>query len=341
MSTGSPNIFHFATSELSQDAFLCWLLSWSQSKFSAATPELWEAGTAFIHAIYAACQQTPPEAIEAIEVRRQEMNIDIVAVVNERDVIAVEDKAHIREHSDQLARYLDGLREKYPGQRVLPVYVQTGDQSSYTGVKEAGFAPLLRPKLIEVLAGTDRSPVPDSTCRQFLQHLHEVEQAVQAFRYAAPAVWDSAAWRGFFAALQDELGGGEWTCVPNRSGGFMGFYWHWFAPHDECEPYLQLEEKTLCFKIAVPSQERRAAHKFAWHERIVEAGRQFGLPVGRPTRLRNGHWMTVAVWQHDYRAVDSEGRLDWPGTLATLMKAEAVLDKSVEEIRQSRTSPCT
>lgn len=29
--TKTPNIFDFATSELSQDAFLCWLIAWADS----------------------------------------------------------------------------------------------------------------------------------------------------------------------------------------------------------------------------------------------------------------------------------------------------------------------
>ena len=29
-----PNIFHFATKELSQDAFLCWLLSWAKNDYN-------------------------------------------------------------------------------------------------------------------------------------------------------------------------------------------------------------------------------------------------------------------------------------------------------------------
>ena len=29
----TPNLFKFATSELSQDAFICWLLSWAKKDY--------------------------------------------------------------------------------------------------------------------------------------------------------------------------------------------------------------------------------------------------------------------------------------------------------------------
>ena len=34
-----PNLFHYATSELSQDAFLCWMLAWAMST-STTKPSL-------------------------------------------------------------------------------------------------------------------------------------------------------------------------------------------------------------------------------------------------------------------------------------------------------------
>ena len=39
-----PNLFDFAPSELAQDAILCWLYSWSDSKFRTVNCELHGAG---------------------------------------------------------------------------------------------------------------------------------------------------------------------------------------------------------------------------------------------------------------------------------------------------------
>ena len=43
-----PNIFEFATSELSQDAMFAWLISWADDKFLKVDPELCQLGKALV-----------------------------------------------------------------------------------------------------------------------------------------------------------------------------------------------------------------------------------------------------------------------------------------------------
>lgn len=43
-----PNLFHFATSELSQDAFICWLLSWADPKCEANDASLHRLAVVFL-----------------------------------------------------------------------------------------------------------------------------------------------------------------------------------------------------------------------------------------------------------------------------------------------------
>jgi hypothetical protein len=47
-----PNIFSFATSELSQDAFLCWFLSWANKKYVRTDKGLHQCALAFIDEIF-------------------------------------------------------------------------------------------------------------------------------------------------------------------------------------------------------------------------------------------------------------------------------------------------
>ena len=43
-----PNLFHYATSELSQDAFICWLAAWADPKFKEVDPRLYEVAQSFV-----------------------------------------------------------------------------------------------------------------------------------------------------------------------------------------------------------------------------------------------------------------------------------------------------
>lgn len=77
--------------------------------------------------------------------------MDVVAEVGDSQVILIEDKVHSAEHSNQLARYLDGIKGDYPGRTIVPVYLKTGEQSSYAAAKEAGWHLFRRRDLLEVL----------------------------------------------------------------------------------------------------------------------------------------------------------------------------------------------
>ena len=329
MESRHPNIFDFATSELSQDAFLCWLLAWAKSDLASTAPALHEAGKRFLDAIYAKCGQVPPDRVETVDIQRQHKYIDIVARINERDTIAIEDKVQTEEHSDQLPRYLTVLREEYGNGTILPIYVQTGNQSNYSGVTGAGFKPFVRSELIEVFAAGGADVHAGGTLHQFILHLQEIEAEVEAFRHAPLDEWDSSAWQGFYTTLQNELGDGNYAYVPNRRGGFMGFYWYWQLAEDGCKPYLQLEEGTFCFKIAVEDPEKRRACKYPWHDRILEAAENSPLSVVRPSKFGDGECMTIAVIEGDYRALDHEGKLDIAGTLGVLREAQAVLSQTM------------
>jgi hypothetical protein len=46
-----PNIFSFATKELSQDAFICWLASWAKSECRQLDEPLHATATAFLDAL--------------------------------------------------------------------------------------------------------------------------------------------------------------------------------------------------------------------------------------------------------------------------------------------------
>jgi hypothetical protein len=113
--------------------------------------------------------------------------------------------------------------------------------------------------------------------------------------------------------------------VPNPSGGFLGFWWH-FQGDDKCEQYLQLEQDKFCFKIWVRDQETRRELRDLWHQRVIEACPRQGLKAKRPDRFGNGYYMTVAILDQEWRIINKENRIDLYKTIDLLKKAEAVLD---------------
>ncbi|QIL44467.1 hypothetical protein G7045_09455 [Acidovorax sp. HDW3] len=105
----------------------------------------------------------------------------------------------------------------------------------------------------------------------------------------------------------------------------MGFWWHFKDTHD-CDAYLQLEQDKLCFKISVDDEEKRKNLRQLWHEKILSKCQESGLKAKRPNRFGNGQYMTVAILDQEYQAVNDKGLIDMPGTLKTLQSAQSVLD---------------
>ena len=148
--------------------------------------------------------------------------------------------------------------------------------------------------------------------------------------------WSWASWEGFFMCLEDRLDDqvSGWDYVPNKSGGFLGFYWHWLA---DC--FLQLEmslhdgewdlkKQHLCFKVGAGESDELQELKWKWHERVCEAG---GESVRKPNYMRVGRTMTVAQWEGDWMAFRKDGTLDLDTTVENLRAAERILQEATGE----------
>ena len=129
-----PNLFDFATSELSQDAFICWLLAWAKPDFRTLNEPLHKTAITLLDRLLECGGVPKPETYSSVEIRRQHKHIDILVLVNQDIVLIIEDKTHTADHSDQLRRYYEQISEEYPGRKVVGIYFKTGDQSDYWAI---------------------------------------------------------------------------------------------------------------------------------------------------------------------------------------------------------------
>lgn len=332
-----PNLFQFATGELSQDAFICWLVSWADPKYKKSHEALHQTALSLLDRFLELADVPKPIEYRSVEVEQQFEKIDVLIRLNSEIVVLVEDKTHTDQHSNQLTRYLEAVRTKYPNDLIAAIYFKTGDQSSYRAIEDAGFRPFRRHDFLSILeVGTARGVQSDIFLDYFRQ-LQHLEKLVGSYATLPLIDWQLTelqrnCWTGFFIELQKRLGDGDWGFVPNRSGGFMGFWWHARGTR-----YLLLEQEKLCFKVEVEDKAQQAVRWDEWHAIVMTEAKEMELTLKRP-RFRAGMSMTVAVLEGDYRQVDDRGLLDLERTLAVLRKAEAMLDASVVR-HDSQTSP--
>ena len=324
-----PNLFSYATSELSQDAFICWLLSWASPELKDSDSDLCECAINLIKALFAKHKMTAPIKIEKVEVRKQDNNIDVLCIVNENYPILIEDKTGTKNHSGQLARYLEEVKgREFDEKNTIPIYFKTEDQADYSDVLKNGYQPFLRADFLNILNGYKGA---NAILLDFRSYLQSISDKVESYKYTEISKWGWYAWIGFYLELQKRIGNGYWDYVANPTGGFLGFWWH-FQGNDDCEQYLQLEQHKFCFKIWVKNEVERRFLRSKWHKILTDKARDknIGLNLVKPSRFGNGEYMTVCVFNGEYRETE-DGIIDMDKTVAKFRKAENLL-KSVHEI---------
>ena len=111
------SLFSFATSELSQDAFICWCLNWFND---ASKPVLQEMAKKIIFKL-TNVEEFFVEKIVSVDIFRQfsrkvkvdnksiHVKIDVLVIVNNDIAVIIEDKTYSNEHDQQIERYKKGL----------------------------------------------------------------------------------------------------------------------------------------------------------------------------------------------------------------------------------------
>ncbi len=110
-----PNLFTYATKELSQDAFLCWTLEWINFRGH----RMCEFARSLLNNFLAKSvykDQINPLDIDTVEIKRQYKNIDVLVLVklkNDKTLpIIIEDKTDTTLHDKQIQRYTNTIKSE-------------------------------------------------------------------------------------------------------------------------------------------------------------------------------------------------------------------------------------
>ena len=314
-----PNLFRWATSELTQDAFICWLLEWARPQLRGNL--LNELATKFIKEL----SGIDGSQIRELEVRRQFKNIDIIVAINKKYGILIEDKIHTKNHSNQLLRYADILKEEFSEENLSLIYLKTGDQSNYKNIELKGYKTFKRSQFLKLLNEGKERGISNEIFTDFLNYLTNVDNSVNSFKTLPVDNWHWDSWKGFYIELQKRLGQGEWDYVPQKNGGFLGFWWHWnYMNFEETgfDFYLQLEHGKFCFKISPYDVQLNQEIRNYYRTKLFEHASKNNLKIKQNGRCVKGKTktMTVAKLASDYIITDSNNIID--------------LDKTTEKIKE-------
>jgi hypothetical protein len=332
-----PNLFHYATSELSQDAFICWLIDWSNFTNYEFDKNMTLIGQTFLQVLL-----KKQLLIFDIKVGRQYKNIDVYAIVNDKYFLIIEDKKGTSEHSNQLERYANVIdeNEKWKHLEKILVYFKMEEQSNLEQVKNAGYRFIDRHIMIKTL-NTYFSTVPDKLQNGILRDYYEdlliLDETIRSYSSLKIADWHSKSWMGYFSTLQKDLNDptAGWSYVSNPSGGFMGF-WFNFKSLNEYLPtmYIQIQEKLLTIRIASDSKETNAKYVDPLRNAIIKAAKKHNLLLEKYGS--QGKSMGIFKLQSEFLKTDDSGILVYDQTL-TLLKEVAVVINEAMAILQIET----
>lgn len=336
MKINKPNLFEYATSELSQDALLCWLIKWAEPLYSDSNPKLHQCAVSFVRALLSFNEDF---SINSVEVGRQWERIDVWALINKKHLIIIEDKIGTAEHSDQLERYYKIAKDYYKDSEVeiTPIYFKMIEQGKHGNIEKAGYKVFDRSKMLSILNSHIEAPnsvINSDIICDYFRYLSDLDNKINSYKTLPLDKWHWFSWIGFYAELQKHIDA-TWDYVPNASGGFLGFWWHWnshIQNQNKFEYYLQLEQSSFVFKQYCHNPDLRNEQRDYYRKHLYAKAKEHQIHIHQFGRI--GQWMGVARLDAEYRKVDANGLLDFNQTMETLLKMQHLVDETSKIMKE-------
>ena len=243
------NIFNFATSELSQDAFICWLCNWvnfDDNDLSEDEKKLKELAIDFIEKMLG-----EKLGDRKVNIKRQYQKIDVLLEIQNKTefiekipvvdmYVIIEDKVGTGLHSNQQKTYRDIIsekNEKYNRSRakIKVVYYKICDEDNMERLKEEGIDIIFERKDMLALLEKYKNSFNNILVEDYYNYLNNIEKDVNSYIDKKLEDWNSNCYIGFFKELKNKkkllehaIGRQKdcsWGYVNNSSGGFMGMWW--------------------------------------------------------------------------------------------------------------------
>lgn len=341
-----PNIFDHATTELSQDAFFAWLMCWADRQYAEQHPVMHETGRHFIAWLFERAARTVP-AYDKVEVKRQHENIDLLVGLHGEQgplcYVLVEDKTYTTDHATQMSGYLTKVKDMANGVEVVPIYIKSWVES--TKGKSQEFTRIYLPDLMEFLKSVDIPAAKSEILSSWCDAMQRRYALLLAYQKLPMMQWSEEQWTGCFHELasrskfhEQELEAG-FGKVPQRDGGFVGFWFGWCEKKGSYYVYLQVDAYAakmpkLSFRMGAGDSGRtdpELAKRYA-ADMTRRASRQ-GLIPPKPTKVRGGRSSRFATVD-EIRCMTPDGHYSPELMEQELLKYHSLLRDSFAELSE-------
>lgn len=280
-----PNLFNYATSELSQDALICYLLAFYNYK---ECEKEFSLSKNLINKILEEVRLDIK--VNEIKVEKQYKNIDVLLIINKEYYIIIEDKTNTKHHSNQISRYIEKLEkeEKIKENKIYGLYFKTGDESlrSLKEMKKSKedkyheYGIMMREDILKILNRYEGSNLIINDYKEFLYEKENKQKTYDKYDYYGDLTYDWDGIIGFYKKLDKEFtklkeegklpkgNNGKnlsfnWGYVPNYTGGFMCYWFDNILEFENRSYYLQIEKINVKEKNSIGKNTR-------WSEEIIK-----------------------------------------------------------------------
>lgn len=330
-----PNLFEFATKELSQDAFISWLLSWADKKYHE--DELHELGLSLVRSLLAKFKLESIQ-INSIELKQQFKKIDILVLINTHlkelkskptqknaYVIIIEDKVGAGLTGNQLERYFEivknlGMKES----QILPIYLRTKDKLDTTGIVKKNYMPYMRGDLLAVLKDYQGT---NQIITDFRSYWQPIEDDTNRYQETKEVDWNNQSWIGFYKSLRDDLEQGSNSNKNLFNTKSSPTYGPLFEQDKvDHQIFIKLCKRQLFFTIQVQDKNNNALInqlRKKWLAKLVGNNIDSLGVIKKALRVGRGKVMTIGFI--DNYIVLNNGYVDIKQTLRNLRLIESFL----------------
>lgn len=340
-----PNVFEFATKELSQDAFLCYLLEFLKEENKNYKDEYTFANF-FLRNILKKFSLNME--VKKLEIKKQYNNIDILLILNDEYYIIIEDKTFTSERKKQIISYKDKLKKilendgvNFDEEKIYGLYFKIGDEclqgiEEKENTKGMNIKSLLRKEIINIFENYSGENI---IFNDYISYIKGIQERTENFSKVdlrkEMFTWGEV--NGFYNALDLEFKKLKeekilpeeikfnWHYVANQNGGFMCYNFDNAFSRLNFEKYgyyMQIEargrnrdenrgedyfEKDLRFPVKVWSDEKDIGILYKGFE-ILKKEKNFSDGI-RPLKFSKGRWMTQLIIT-DYLALNENGTIN-------------------------------
>jgi len=236
------NLFSYATSELSQDAFFCWLFTFCNNRKETRLREISQNIVRFMLALPGSC------VIETIEIIKQERNIDFYIVINNKYVAIFEDKVKTTHHDDQLQKYKNYIVSKYDNHVIISyIYLKTDLVWTNERKEVASYSY----KIFDIFGIQSQLPEykGNDIYNDYFHYLNERIAEYLSYRNAIIDNWNLNIWLGFCYELGNRIGYSFFGKYHSGEVFWLVLLWYESMIDESCTISLEINSRKLVIKM--------------------------------------------------------------------------------------------